>query len=164
MKEHYFRFAIGLKEGKVAVKFRFSVTVVDGVHNHNFSLRQWAHNDTRGWIANLQEIGFQMFTVTCVSVSRVSRWHTSKMYKVAFKVRYTYYYEHFLSLFFRKVPSNHRRCLEWKLSRYIKGLYLRLSNNEFLDPVFQQHRNFIQTPYEWRKIVPWNRVILQCRI
>ena len=31
MKEHYFRFAIGLKEGKVAVKFRFSVTVVDGV-------------------------------------------------------------------------------------------------------------------------------------
>ena len=102
MKEHYFRFAIGLKEGKVAVKFRFSVTVVDGVHNHNFSLRQWAHNDTRGWEANLQEIGFQMVTVTCVSVSRVSRWHTSKMYKVAFKVRYTYYYEHFLSLFFQE--------------------------------------------------------------
>ena len=86
MKEHYFRFAIGLKEGKVAVKFRFSVTVVDGVHNHNFSLRQWAHNDTRGWKANLQEIGFQMFTVTCVSVSRVSRWHTSKMYRWLLKL------------------------------------------------------------------------------
>ena len=57
----------------------------------------------------------------------------------------------FFPFFFRKVPSNHRRCLEWKLSRYIKGLYLRLSNNEFLDPVFQQHRNFIQTPYAWRK-------------
>ena len=70
----------------------------------------------------------------------------------------------FFPFFFRKVPSNHRRCLEWKLSRYIKGLYLRLSNNEFLDPVFQQHRNFIQTPYAWRKIVPWKRVILQCRI
>ena len=102
MKEHYFIFAIGLKEGKVAVKFLFSVTVVDGVHNHNFSLRQWAHNDTRGWKAILQEIGFQIFTVTCVSVSRVSRWHTSKMYKVAFKVRYAYYYEHFLSLFFQE--------------------------------------------------------------
>lgn len=70
----------------------------------------------------------------------------------------------FFPFFFRKVPSNHRRCLEWKISRYIKGLYLRLSNNEFLDPVFQQHRNFIQTPYAWRKIVPWKRVILQCRI
>ena len=70
----------------------------------------------------------------------------------------------FFPFFFRKVPSNHRRCLEWKLSRYIKGLCLRLSNNEFLDPVFQQHRNFLQTPYAWRKIVPWNRVILQCRI
>ena len=45
---------------------------------------------------------FKFFTVTCVSVSRVSRWHTSKIYKVAFKVRYTNYYEHFLSLFFQE--------------------------------------------------------------
>ena len=110
--------------------------------------KSWSHlRPHSGWKANLQEIGFQIFTVTCVSVSKVSRWHTPKMYKVAFKVRYAYYYEHFLSIFFfRNVPSNHCRYLEWNLSRYIKGLCLRLSNNEFLDPVFQHHRNFIQTP------------------
>lgn len=85
------------------------------------------------------------------------------MYKVAFKVRYTYYYELFLSLFFFQ-ESAFKSSLEWKLSRYIKGLCLRLSNNEFLDSVFQQHRNFIQTPYTWRKVVPWKRVILQYRI
>ena len=155
---------MGLKEGKVAVKLRFRW----------LSLTEYIITICRcvNWRIRIRVDGKQIYKKSgfkflrpLVSVfSRTYRSHTPKIFKVAFKVRHIHYYEHFLSLFFRKVPSNHRRCLEWKLSRYIKGLYLRLSNNEFLDPVFQQHRNFIQTPYAWTKVVPWKRVILQCRI